>query len=354
MDVDDTQLLSDVCTTVSRDLVGELFPECAQLWENLVTCPDKLGMLVNYATDRYIQLYLSCTGRDKHAELYLKWLDVTREFTCKSKQTDETATVIEEAFGNLDATPETMRTILAILLNAVYLGVCKQMAIAVEKISASIQQTETTETAKPSDEVAVQRLCGWALKSATDLLKSQSPQSQELKLLASLSLDKDDKPQLPLALQYLDRGGLTFMRPTFLPWMMAVEGKMVQHLNQKSYNQYGEKIFQVQMHVYTCMHAHVNCTFYVQATQTSISMDRTLLTEFREAVIKLDQSFQPEIVEKVHSILFTKLYNARCNEFVRSISKLSCIQENRAVDASVGLRDKLKVYAIHKNSMNKK
>jgi hypothetical protein len=32
-------------------------------------------------------------------------------------------------------------------------------------------------------------------------------------------------------------------------------------------------------------------------------MDRTLLNEFREAVIKLDQSFKPETVEKVHSIL---------------------------------------------------
>lgn len=172
-----------------------------------MTCPDRLEMFVNYATDRYIQLYLSCTGCDKHADLYLKWLDITREFTCKSKQTDETATIIEEAFGNCNATLETVRTVLALLLNAVYLGLCKQMAIAAEKISTSTQQMESTETAKPSDEVAVQRLCGWALKSVTDLLKSQSPQSQELRLLTSLSLDKH-KPQLPPTLQYLDRGGL--------------------------------------------------------------------------------------------------------------------------------------------------
>ena len=66
-------------------------------------------------------------------------------------------------------------------------------------------------------------------------------------------------------------------------------------------------------------------------------------------MIKLGQL---DTIEKVHLILFTKLYNARCSEFVCNVSKLSCIQENRAVDASVGLRDKLKVYAIHKNSMN--
>ena len=61
------------------------------------------------------------------------------------------ATVIEEAFGNSGNNENSF----AILLNAVYLGLCKQMAIAVEKISTSPQQTESTETIKPSDEAAV-------------------------------------------------------------------------------------------------------------------------------------------------------------------------------------------------------
>ena len=61
-----TQLLCDVFTTVPKDLVGELFPEHVQLWENLVASPDKLETFISYATDRYINLYMSCTGRDKH------------------------------------------------------------------------------------------------------------------------------------------------------------------------------------------------------------------------------------------------------------------------------------------------
>ena len=44
-----------------------------------------------------------------------------------------------------------------------------------------------------------------------------------------------------------------------------------------------------------------------QAILTTISMDRTLLNEFREAVIKLCLSFEPDTIEKVHSILFSKL-----------------------------------------------
>ena len=46
------------------------------------------------------------------------------------------------------------------------------------------------------------------------------------------------------------------MRPTFLPWMIAVKGKMVRHLNQKSYSQYGElklhECMYVYMHVIDC------------------------------------------------------------------------------------------------------
>ena len=77
-------------------------------------------------------------------------------------------------------------------------------------------------------------------------------------------------------------------------------------------------------------------------------MDRTLLSEFREGVIKLSRSFEPDTNEKVHSILFTKLYNARCNAMLASYPPY----KKTAVDASVGLRDKLKVHAIHKKKFN--
>ena len=60
---------------VPVDLVGELFPERKKLWENLMACADKLRVFVSYTTDRYIQLYLSLTGYDKHAALLLRWLE---------------------------------------------------------------------------------------------------------------------------------------------------------------------------------------------------------------------------------------------------------------------------------------
>lgn len=57
-----------------------------------------------------------------------------------------------------------------------------------------------------------------------------------------------------------------------------------------------------------------------------------------------------KIIEEVHKKLLWKVYNARCNEFLRSINKISCMHQNRSVDASIGLRDKLKVYAVEKLS----
>ena len=78
------------------------------------------------------------------------------------------------------------------------------------------------------------------------------------------------------------------------------------------------------------MHMHV--LFYVLATQTSISMDRTLLNELGEAMIKLDRSFQPETVEMCTQFHYTMLDAMNLYTALASY-------ENRAVDASVGLRD---------------
>ena len=58
-----------------------------------------------------------------------------------------------------------------------------------------------------------------------------------------------------------------------------------------------------------------------------------------------------QVIEDVHNKLLWKIYNTRCNEFLRSITKLSCVDKNKAVDADIGLRDKLKVYAVEKLSV---
>ena len=79
-------------------------------------------------------------------------------------------------------------------------------------------------------------------------------------------------------------------------------------------------------------------------------MDSTLLEKFTVAVNELEVDTSQQAVKEVHNMLIWKLYNARCNELLRSTIKLSCIEKDRCVDASTGLRNKLKVFAVEKLS----
>ena len=79
-----------------------------------------------------------------------------------------------------------------------------------------------------------------------------------------------------------------------------------------------------------------------------MELDTTLLSTFTEALHECRITSPDNIVSEVHSSLLNKVYNARCNEFLQTVRKLSCIDKNQAVDASVGLRDKLKVFATEK------
>ena len=56
-------------------------------------------------------------------------------------------------------------------------------------------------------------------------------------------------------------------------------------------------------------------------------------------------------VEQVHAHFLSKIYNCRCNEYLKSIQKEFLTHQNKSVDVHVGLRDQLKTYA-YKNNYN--
>ena len=88
-------------------------------------------------------------------------------------------------------------------------------------------------------------------------------------------------------------------------------------------------------------------------TKDSVSKDCTLFEKFEEAVQGLHpQATQKELVKQVHEHLLSKIYNARCNKFLRSITKLSCIKSNKAVDVNIGLHYELKYFAAKKRNFN--
>jgi len=78
--------------------------------------------------------------------------------------------------------------------------------------------------------------------------------------------------------------------------------------------------------------------------------DTLLLQQFEDTVAVVFPVATTEVVTRVHGILLTKIYNARSNEFLRSIGKIECFRKNKAVDVNISLRDKLKSYAAEKTS----
>lgn len=75
------------------------------------------------------------------------------------------------------------------------------------------------------------------------------------------------------------------------------------------------------------------------------------MTEFTSAVQELKPDTPINVIERVHGLLLAKIYNAASNEFLRTLNKLNCIKEKKAADVNMGLRDKLKSYAIEKQSI---
>ena len=78
--------------------------------------------------------------------------------------------------------------------------------------------------------------------------------------------------------------------------------------------------------------------------------DALLLQHFRDAFHGIFPTVASDVVSRVHGIWLTKIYNARSNEFLRSIGKIECFRQKKAVDVNIGLRDKLKSYAAEKQS----
>lgn len=80
-------------------------------------------------------------------------------------------------------------------------------------------------------------------------------------------------------------------------------------------------------------------------------MDNSILETFTAALRNMGVDPSMQAINEVHNKLVWKIYNARCNEFLRATTKLSQIQQNKGVSASTGLRDKLKTYAVEKVSV---
>lgn len=89
---------------------------------------------------------------------------------------------------------------------------------------------------------------------------------------------------------------------------------------------------------------------FTQVTRDSVLSDALLLQSFTKAVERIVPVATTRVVTKVHGVLLTKIYNARCNEFLHTIGQMDCFRRKKAVDVNIALRDKLKSFASEKQS----
>jgi len=243
-DIDKTAIISNVTTSVPNDLVSSLFPERKRLWDSIHNT-EELSIFIKHLADKYILLYENYSkGREKYANLYLAWLDTIRSYTCKSQQTENSKRDWAPVLGRHDTTvsDSAQTTVLASILHAVQREVNSQMATHIQSLT---KEQSTAFTEKPSDETSLYRISGWAIKSAIDYRLKKKGKEEELQLLKALRRSKASKITLPIGAQFLDRGGLTFIKPEFLQWICEVENSIKKNLNQNGYQKYGKNIFRV-------------------------------------------------------------------------------------------------------------
>ena len=327
-----------VYKAVPECLVPDLFPQRLILWEAIQGTIELKKILLTAIEKFLLLLEGNSKGKDKYANLYISWLDYICTFTCRQKQTLASLASLSLLKVNEQISFDTQKTVIAAILHAVQDGIQKQIANKIEHLSTE-GDSAVASVELPADDTALYRLSGWALKCCVencekDYEKKKMPHTQEqLKLLLALKLPNEQKTSLPRGVQYLDRGGLTFIHSSLLSWLQKVEASIKVYLNQDGFAKYGENIFEV--------------------TKKTVLKDATLELQFTKAVKELHAPCHEKTVQEVHVMLLTKYYNARSNEFLRNITKLTCIKRNKGVDVNVGLRDKLKCYAADKHTSDK-
>ena len=128
---------------------------------------------------------------------------------------------------------DTKRIILSGVLHGVQSRLQQTIGSEIESISESISVLP-----RGSDDVSLYHLAGWALLSVIKCRKELKQSlgklelQQELMLLQLLTISKEEKINLPATVRYLDRGRVTFPQPRSIPFLRAVEDRMLEILNE--------------------------------------------------------------------------------------------------------------------------
>ena len=335
-------LLSQVIKKVEADSVHlSAFPARASMWKYMQDSPALL-LMIDHLKENFISLYeANFRGKDKYARFLVAWHENLSHIAvagCK--------TVDDIWFKLLDGCEHKGEASdRSTILTAVAKGVYEIMNEKVTKPVTRVASYPQGKGSAPDDDASIIWVCGFALHSTISLRKkallinqhrkhkqvTRQHYKNEMKLLRKLKAD--DKSFLPPLIKYQDRGKMTIMHPSMLPFGRKVFTVIRSSLNYDKYVEHGSEIFSI--------------------ARKNVLLDTEIASTFKCCVQSLydeQVDIEDSVVIKVCKVLLSKILNTVSNDFLTNITQLDKIENNKGTGANIQLRDKLKAAAADTHS----
>ena len=298
--------------------------------------------MIDHLKENFISFYeANFKGKDKYARFLVAWHENLSHIVVEGCKTvdDIWFKLIDGCEHKGEASDRSA------ILAAVAKGVYEIMNEKVTKPVTSVASYPQAKGSAPDDDASIIRVCGFALHSAISLWKKALLKNQhhkhkqvklqhyknEVKLLGKLKAD--DKSFLPPLIKYQDRGKMTIMHLSMLPFGRKVFTVIRSSLNYDKYVEHGSEIFAI-----AC---------------NNVLLDTEIASTFKCCVQSLydeQVDIEDSVVIKVCKVLLSKILNTVSNDFLTNITELDKIETNKGTGANIQLRDKLKAAAADTHS----
>ena len=314
-------LLDIVVNDLSTKMHMHHYQEREELMILLVdSSGEELKTICTGPAKSFIELYAKCDiGKEKYDRFQVKWHESCSKFA-----------IVEQKHVRLSDSPAPEQSWLAItssfsrkvcnpvmiaMASAVY-GYMLQQAILLGKDDG--KESSTSIRSEPNE--VYLRFGGGALASMftgryKDLKPNKSSQhkekvSQELQVLEWIRMV--DKSELPIALEYRDRGGMYFPDKVLLPFIKSLDECVRESTNTVAFQRYGKKLVKV-------------VTDQVQQNQLLFKLFKAIINARVE-----DAQLADDAILSVYAEFSRKLCNTRINEYLDTYRQTKAADKGKA------------------------
>lgn len=261
--IDIDELRRDVVSLVDTGYHISFFKARLDLWEYIKgkNVGPLQSVLATLSSDFVTQYQSHFKGKNKHFRLTLAWYDYMRQYTVLGNNMGERAwsKLVDGYSGSFNTAGERSCLFSSLLMN-----VFDEMLRRVQCCLSELQEATTVSLLpsaavgqKPDDDASLQRLAGFALFSCMQSCKRKLMWRRKLEVtqakaqvirtqLAVLKqLVDTEKDNLPAVIYFQDRGNMTFMHSSLLPFVRNVVTAVRKLLNYEQYSKHGKDIFKV-------------------------------------------------------------------------------------------------------------